>query len=132
YVLVFTISPSVAPAAARAALMFSPTWRIWARMSPLPTTLPARSRASCPATNTRRRPSTATTWEYRVWPLRTGAASASGWMFLRVTVMVVSFLCRLAPSGGAAGDPTADRQGLTHALVESPVGAVGGPAAAVA
>src|SRR5258706_11374365 len=100
-------------------------------MSALPTTLPARSRASWPATKTRRRPSTATTWEYRVWPLRTGAASASGWMFLRVTVMVVSFLCRLAPSGGAAGERTADRQAMTHGLVESHGGVVGGRADAV-
>jgi hypothetical protein len=44
------MSASVAPAAASAALMFSPVWRIWARMSPLPTTLPAASRASWPDT----------------------------------------------------------------------------------
>jgi hypothetical protein len=41
---------SVAPAAARAAFRFSPTWRIWAPMSPLPTISPAWLRASRPDT----------------------------------------------------------------------------------
>ena len=62
-VVIFTTSARLAPAAARAVLMFSHVWTIWARMSPLPTTWPFASRESWPARKTSRRPSTATTCE---------------------------------------------------------------------
>src|SRR5229473_3440159 len=50
----------LAPAAARAALMFSPTWRSWARMSPAPTTSLPGPRASWPDTKIVFLPSTTT------------------------------------------------------------------------
>ena len=77
------MSSRVAPAAASAALMFSPTWRICARMSPAPTTSPAGPRASWPDTKMVFLPSTTTTWEYSTWPPTTRLLSESGWMFCR-------------------------------------------------
>ena len=62
-VWVRTRSASVAPAAARAAFRFSPTWRIWAPMSPLPTISPAWLRASRPETKTSFPATTVTTGE---------------------------------------------------------------------
>src|ERR1700730_7669085 len=56
-----TMSLAVAPPAPRHASTFFPTCSICARISPLPTTLPAASRATCPATTTQCPPSRSAT-----------------------------------------------------------------------
>jgi len=52
------------PAASSTARTFSKACRVWATTSPGPTSLPARSAATCPATTTSSPPGAIMPWEY--------------------------------------------------------------------
>jgi hypothetical protein len=86
-VCVRTRSARVAPAAASAAFRFSPTWRICAPMSPLPTISPARLRASRPEMKTSLPGTTVTTGAYSTCPPTTRFDSASGNRFSRSIIV---------------------------------------------
>src|SRR5678816_4658354 len=64
YQLSFTTSDRLAPALSSAVLRFRKTCSVWARTSPLPTTLPSASKATCPATYRVRPAGTSATWLY--------------------------------------------------------------------
>ena len=85
--LAFTTSAQVAPAAASAVVMLENTWRICARMSPLPTISALLLRDRMPDRNTSLPGTTVTTGAYSTWPLTTRLDRPSGKMFCRSTIV---------------------------------------------
>src|SRR5215813_7741958 len=94
-VVVFTRLASVTPAASSAARIFSPTWRICARMSRGPTMFPDLSRASCPEMKMSDWVSATTTCVYRTRPSSARWNSVFGWIL--VTDMAGVLLRLLRP-----------------------------------
>ena len=103
YCFKITMSLKEALASARIFSMFLNTCRDCASRSPLPTTLPFLSHATCPATWITS--SIRTAWAYRISPSSSSAIqppAPSGWLCPQTPTVKKNYFSAIASSGGSA------------------------------